>query len=60
MKSLIIALGLVAMFTTMARAEIKYINGYTRNDGVQVMPHYRDTSNDGNKYNNANYLGYND
>jgi len=38
---------------------IKYISGYTRRDGKRVKGHYRDTSNDGNPYNNANYLGWN-
>lgn len=39
---------------------IKYIGGYTRSNGTYVSGHYRDTSCDGNPYNNANYLGYND
>ena len=43
-----------------AFAEIDYIESYTRRDGTYVSGHYRDTSNDGNKYNNANYLGLND
>jgi hypothetical protein len=59
MKTLIIALGLVAMLFTAAQAEIKYISGYTRSDGTSVSGHYRDTSNDGVKWNNANELGYN-
>lgn len=42
-----------------ASAAIKYIGGYTRSSGTYVGGHYRDTSNDGNPYNNANYLGYN-
>ena len=40
-------------------AGIKYINGYYRSDGTHVRGHFRDTSNDGIQYNNANYLGYN-
>jgi len=40
-------------------AQIKYISSYYRSDGTAVSGHYRDTSNDGNPYNNANYLGYN-
>jgi len=40
-------------------AAIKWINGYSRSNGTYVSGHYRDTSNDGNPYNNANYLGYN-
>ncbi len=42
-----------------AHAAIKYINGYSRSNGTYVSGHYRDTSGDGNPYNNANYLGYN-
>ena len=42
-----------------AFAEIKWINEYTRSDGTYVRGHYRDTSNDGNPWNNANTLGYN-
>ena len=42
-----------------ASAAIRYISGYTRSNGTPVRGHYRDTSNDGNPYNNANYLGYN-
>ena len=29
-------------------------------DGSYTQGAYRDTSNDGNPYNNANYYGYND
>jgi hypothetical protein len=58
MKILILALALLLLATNVY-AEIKYINGYSRSDGTQVSGHYRDTSNDGNQYNNANYLGYN-
>ena len=50
----------VSLIADTAFAAIKYINSYTRRDGTQVSGHYRDTSNDGNPYNNANYLGYND
>ena len=45
--------------TEIAEASIRYVNGYTRSNGTNVSGHYRDTSNDGNPYNNANYLGYN-
>ena len=37
-------------------ADIKYINGYYRSNGTYVNGHYRDTSNDGNPYNNADFL----
>ena len=42
-----------------AQAEINWVHGYYRTDGTPVRGYYRDTSNDGNPYNNANYLGYN-
>ena len=41
-------------------AAIKHVGGYYRSNGTFVGGHYRDTSHDGNPYNNANYLGYND
>jgi len=44
----------------MQIADIKYINGYSRTDGTYVSGHWKDTSGDGIKYNNANYLGLND
>ena len=40
-------------------AAIRYVGGYTRHNGTYVSGHFRDTSHDGNPYNNANYLGYN-
>lgn len=55
----IIALALLLGICTSAFADIKYINSYQRRDGTTVSGHYRDTSNDGNPYNNANYLGLN-
>ena len=42
-----------------ANATIKYVSGYTRSDGSYVSGHYKDTSCDGNPYNNASYLGLN-
>lgn len=61
MKLSLVALLFLAVFTMseFAFADIKYVNGYSRKDGTQVSGHYRDTSNDGNESNNANYLGYN-
>lgn len=63
MKHLLATLAMlfaITLFADSALAEIKYVNSYSRKDGTQVSGHYRDTSNDGNPYNNANYLGYND
>lgn len=52
----VIVLGIVSE----SRAAIKYVGGYSRHDGTYVSGGFRDTSHDGNPYNNANYLGYND
>jgi hypothetical protein len=57
---MLIMFGLLMLLAVPAQAEIKYIDGYYRESGTYVAPHYRDVSNDGNPYNNANYLGYND
>jgi hypothetical protein len=61
MKKFMIAVAILIGLLTASNAfaEIKYINDYSRSDGTYVSGHFRDTSNDGNKYNNANYLGYN-
>lgn len=59
MKTIIAFVLLMCVFASNVFA-IKYINSYNRRDGTVVSGHYRDTSNDGNPYNNANYLGYND
>ena len=63
MKKIIILGMAIIMGLTMVGnsfAAIKYVGGYYRSSGTYVSGHYRDTSNDGNPYNNANYLGYND
>lgn len=54
-----LALAALTMFAGESFASIKYVNGYTRSNGSYVSGHYKDTSGDGNPYNNANYLGYN-
>jgi len=56
------ALALIAgiLYASNAVAAIKWVNGYNRSDGSYTQGAYRDTSNDGNPYNNANYYGYND
>ena len=62
MKKLIMGLlifGMIVSITTQSHAAIKRIKGYYRSNGTYVKSHYRDTSNDGIKYNNANYLGLN-
>lgn len=56
----LIALLMLLSITTAAFAQIKWVNGYYTDGGQYRSGHYRDTSNDGNPYNNANYLGYND
>ena len=59
---ILLAVAVIVSFciNSNAFARIKYINGYQRSSGTYVSGHYRDVSNDGNPYNNANYLGYND
>jgi hypothetical protein len=62
MKKIFIMAVAVMMLVTMASeafCEIRYINSYMRSNGTVVRGHYRDVSCDGNPYNNANYLGYN-
>ncbi len=62
MKKLMTLAIMVAMGLSLATksfADIKYVDGYYRSSGTYVSGYYRDTSNDGNPYNNANYLGYN-
>ncbi len=56
---MIIALAVLLSICSTAFAQIKWIDDYQRSDGTSVSGHYRDTSNDGNQYNNANYLGWN-
>ncbi len=58
--ALAVAVFVLVALASPAFASIKRIKSYTRSDGTYVSSHYRDTSNDGNSYNNANYLGYND
>ena len=60
-KLLILTIALVMILGIVANGycEINYINPYFRSDGTYVTGHWRDTSGDGNPYNNANYLGLN-
>jgi hypothetical protein len=58
MKRLIL-LVMFLLFTVSAFAGIDWVNGYYRRNRTYVDGYYRDTSNDGNPYNNANHLGYN-
>lgn len=54
----LVVLGLLVC--SVAIADYDYVNSYYTNDGEYRSGHYRDTSNDGYSYNNANTLGYND
>ena len=59
MKKIMVLAMLVVGFmvaTSDAFAAIKWVSSSNSSRGG----YYRDTSNDGNPYNNANYLGYND
>ena len=55
-----VALMLVVGVASESFASIRYVGSYFRSDGTYVSGGFRDTSHDGNPYNNANYLGYND
>ena len=61
-KTIILAIASVVVLGVVSEshAAIKYVGSYFRHDGTYVSGGYRDTSHDGNPYNNANYLGYND
>ena len=62
MKKLIMAcvlFGMIASFASQSYAAIKYVSSYTRSDGTQVSGCWKDTSGDGIKQNNANFLGLN-
>ena len=43
-------------FKTENAEALSYVNGYRRSNGTYVSGHYKDTSADGNPYNNASYL----
>lgn len=56
---IMLAILLVLVFVSSAFAEIKYISPYRRSDGTYVSGHYKDTSADGNPYNNRGHMfGY--
>lgn len=44
----VILMGMIGI----AKADINYVGGYSRSDGTYVQGHYKDTSADGNPYNN--------
>ena len=59
----IIMLSLLAVFVFTATeptfGDIGYVSGYSRHDGSYVQGYYKDTSGDGNPYNNRKALwGY--
>ena len=60
-KLAILGLGTVLSLSIVcnAFAAIKYVGPYIRSDGTYVSGCFKDTSHDGNPYNNANYLGLN-
>lgn len=58
MRALILAF-LLTVVGGAAFADINYVSGYSRSDGTYVSGHYKDTSADGNPYNNRRaVLGY--
>jgi hypothetical protein len=48
----LIALVVLCAMATVAMADINYVRSYYRGDGTYVSGHYKDTSADGNPYNN--------
>lgn len=59
----ILKTALLAMFIFTATeptfADIKYVSDYYRKDGTYVSGHYKDTSGDGQSWNNrGSILGY--
>ncbi|MDP8259647.1 MAG: hypothetical protein P9L96_01375 [Candidatus Gygaella obscura] len=61
-KLIILALAIVVSLNLASSvfAATKWISGYSTRSGQYRSGHFRDTSNDGYLYNNANYLGLND
>jgi len=57
---LVLVMLLVTFVMVESSYAYKWVNDYFRRDGTYVSGHFRDTSNDGNSYNNANTLGMND
>jgi hypothetical protein len=57
-KSMILAVALMVLisFLTASLAEAGWVQGYYRQDGTYVQPHYR-TNPDGNPYNNYSFPG---
>lgn len=60
MIMLAFALMMALAMTTNGYCAIRYVGPYFRSDGTYVSGCWKDTSHDGNPYNNANYLGLND
>lgn len=56
---LVLGLAMVLAVSTNGYCAIKWVNDYYRGDGTHVSGCWKDTSHDGNPYNNANYLGLN-
>ena len=59
LMSLVIAVLIVIGLVAEGHCAIRYVNPYYRSNGTYVSGCYKDTSHDGNPYNNANYLGLN-
>ena len=53
MKKTIAMLMLLIALTQVCYASTKWVNGYFRRDGTYVQGHYKDTSADGNPWNNV-------
>lgn len=53
MKKTILGIIAIAMLSITAQADV-YVNGYYKDNGTYVKPHYR-SNPDGYKYNNYSY-----
>lgn len=56
MKRLLLIVVLLLGFIGTAYAEINWVDGYYTTAGQYRGGHWKDTSGDGNEYNNANYI----
>lgn len=53
MKKLVLLIVAISIASISLQADV-YVNGYYRNNGTYVQPHYR-SNPDGNPYNNYSY-----
>jgi len=54
MKMLLLAVTALTIFIASEAVAYEYVEGYTRKNGTYVRGHFKDTSGDGQSYNNWN------